>query len=495
MNWICEQLEVNIKKSAYQNIISISPSYFENMKVSDVLSRLTSDLTLISTTLVMIASFSLRNILMAIGGLILLLLSSLKLTSYVLLILPVILVPLVIIGRKIRKLSKDNQQAVSQCNSHIEESINFIKTVQAYNHEEFEYQRFINLTTALQEVAHERIKLRSLLFSLVIGLILSAVAFVLWIGGQDVLSGEMSAGSLSSFIFYSILVSTSIGGLSEIFSDWQRAIGALERVIEVVEAKSIIAEGSASLDLNSDELRLIVQDVSFSYPSRPEIKVLDDISFEVKGGSTIAIVGPSGAGKSTIFQLLLRFYKFDAGSISINGLDIAQLKLKDLRELFALVSQDSVIFSGSAYDNILYGRMDASRSEVEEAAKAAEIFTFFDSLPDGLNTYLGEKGVKLSGGQKQRIAIARAILRNPKFLLLDEATSSLDNENEKLVQLALTRLSKDRTTLVIAHRISTIVNADSIIVFDKGKIVAQGKHNELLKSSELYQKLNAQSGV
>lgn len=494
VNWICEQLENNIRKSVYKNIINISPSYFENYKVSDICSRLTTDLTLVSNTIVMIASFSLRNSLMAIGGLILLLFTSIKLTSYVLLILPIILLPIIIIGRNTRKLSKKNQHNVALCNSHLEESLSFIKAVQAYNREEFEYQKFISLTDKSQDVAYKRIKLRSLLFALVILLVLSAVALVLWIGGQDVLSGEMTAGALSSFIFYSILVATSIGGLSEVYSDWQRAGGALERIMELKDAKDPISEVKKPMKISANApLNINIENVSFAYPSREETLVLDDISFTVNEGSTTALVGPSGAGKSTIFQLLLRFYNTKSGKILLGDVDINKLLLKDLRHSFAFVSQDAVIFSGTAYDNILYGKTDATREEVEGAARLAEIFEFFESMPKGLNTHLGEKGVKLSGGQKQRIVIARAILCNPKILLLDEATSALDSENEKLVQLALNRLRKNRTTLVIAHRISTIANADSIIVLDKGKIVAQGIHNDLLKNNELYQKLNKSS--
>ena len=489
VNWICQQLEDNIKKDIYNHIIRISPSYFELNKVSDVFSRLTADLTLLSNSIVMIASFSLRNILMAMGGLILLLLSSLKLASYVLIILPIILVPLIIIGRKTRNLSKETQHNVAKSNAHLEETLSFIKIVQAYNRENFEYQHFVSLVNQAQAVAKKRIELRSLLFALVIGLVLSLVAFVLWIGGHDVLAGKMSAGELLSFIFYSILVATSIGSLSEVYSDWQRAAGALERIIEVIEAESNVAEASHPIKL-SEQVSLVIEGVSFHYPIRPETIVLDNVNINIATGSIVALVGPSGAGKSTIFQLLLRFYDPSIGIIKLGEIDIKMLSLADLRNQFALVTQDPVIFSGSAYDNILYGKIEATKEEVEEAAKADEIFEFFRSLPDGLNTYLGEKGMKLSGGQRQRIAIARAILRNPKILLLDEATSSLDNENEKLVQLALSRLRQNRTTLVISHRISTIANADSIILLDKGKIIAQGKHNELLETSELYQRLN-----
>lgn len=491
INLICEKLESNMKRDAYNNIINISPSYLELKKTSDILSRLTSDLALISNTIVMIASFSLRNILMAIGGLVLLLLTSAKLALYVFMILPVIFIPLIMIGRKTRDLSKKNQNDIARCHSHLEETINSIKVVQSYNREKFEYNRFLDLLEQSHITAKKRIRLRSLLFSLVIGLVLFSVALVLWIGGRDVLTGEMSAGELSSFVFYAVLVATSIGGFSEIYSDWQRANGALERIIEISQAKSDVIEDEDAIDLDiKDKINLCIKKLSFAYPGRPDLNVLEDINIDIEDGTTVALVGPSGSGKSSILQLLMRFYDPTEGVIALDGMDIRKLTLESLRNAFALVPQDAVIFSTSAYNNILYGRVDASKKEVEEAAKAAEIYDFFKSLPDGLETHVGEKGLKLSGGQRQRIAIARAILCNPKILLLDEATSSLDSENEKLVQLALDRLRTKRTTLVVAHRISTIINADKIIVIDKGKFVASGNHKSLLKTNDLYKKLS-----
>lgn len=490
INWICQALENNIKNAAYKNILNISPSFFELNKISDVIARLTTDLGVISNTLVLIASFSLRNVLMAVGGMILLLVTNLKLTSYVLLILPIILLPLIIIGRKTKKLSKENQQIIADCNSHIEETLSYLKTVHSYNKQDFEYKTFLDLNDLVGKISYKRIKLRAILFSLVIALILSAVAFVLWVGGKDVLNGQMSAGSLSSFIFYAILVATSIGGFSEVYSDWQRANGALERVMEIINVKSPIKEITNTKKIDLQKIDLSINHLSFSYPTRTDSLALNDFSLEVKNGSKIAIVGASGAGKSTIFQLLLRFYDPISGNISLNGVDIKEISLHDLHEVFTFIAQDSVIFSDTAYNNILYGKIDANFKEVEEAAKAAEIFDFIDSLPQKFDTYLGEKGTKISGGQKQRIAIARAILRNPKILLLDEATSSLDNENEKLVQKALARLGKNKTTIVITHRISTVVNADLIIVLENGKIAGQGTHKELLQNNRIYQKLN-----
>lgn len=491
INWICEQLETAIKKDSYKNIIRLSPAYFDLHKVNDIVSRLTNDLNLISTSIIMIFSFSLRNLIMAVGGLIILLLNNFQLTSYVLLTLPLILVPLILIGRKTRTLSKETQQEIANYNSHIEESLTFIKIVQAYNREDFENEKLSNMLNKTNLISKKRIQLRSLLFALVIALILISVSLVLLVGGHDVIEGKMTAGSLSSFIFYSIIVATSIGGFSEVFSDWQRALGALERVIEINELESEVIEAENPLSIsNSKNIKIAIDNLSFSYPGQKEISVLNDININFPEGKTIAIVGPSGSGKSSIFQLLLRFYDPISGEIRINDIDIKNLKIQELRSLFALVPQETTIFSGTAYENILYGNVDASEKEVENAAKLAEILDFFKSLPDGLNTYLGEKGIKLSGGQKQRIAIARAILRNPRILLLDEATSSLDNENERLVQIALDRLRENRSTIVIAHRISTIKNADLIIVLEKGKILSQGTHKQLLQTCPLYQQLN-----
>lgn len=492
VNWICQEIESNIKRDIFKKIINISPSYFDSHKISDILSTLNNDLTLVSNSIVMTVSFALRNIMMTIGGIILLLCSNLKLTSYVFVILLLIFFPLLIMGKRIRKISQTNQENISNLNGHIEESLSFIKMLQAYNRELFSYQKFLELNNKVNLVAKKRINLRSILFALVISCVLFSVVFVLWVGGNDVLNGSMTAGSLSSFIFYSILVASSLAGLSEVYSDWQRAYGALERIINIANAQPLILEHEIT-SLTPKEINIKFNNLCFAYPTRPEITVLDNINLTLSDSDKIvAFVGPSGAGKTTIFQLLLRFYDPMSGEITIGDINIKNLSLSDLRENFALVSQDPVIFSGSAYENILYGRIDAKKEDIYNAAQAAEILDFFQSLPEGLDTYLGEKGLKLSGGQKQRISIARAILKNPKILLLDEATSSLDSENEKLVQNALFKLRQGKLTLVIAHRISTIMDADLIVVLDKGKIVATGKHDFLIRNSPLYQRLNLQ---
>jgi ATP-binding cassette, subfamily B, bacterial len=491
VNWICEKIEANLKLDGFKNLINISPSYFETTKISDVVSRLTTDLTILTNSILLISSYSLRNALMGIGSLILLFITSIKLTCYVLLVLPLTIIPIITIGRITKKLSKQNQQEVALTNGHIEESLAFLKTVQVYNQQQNEYERFQNLILTAQNTAKLRIKYRSLLFALVIALVLSSIALILWIGGMDVLQGHMSAGSLSSFIFYSILVATSIGSLSEVYSDWVRALGALERVVEVVKATSKITQSAEPLALPQENM-ITFTDVSYSYPARPSEKVIKNINFAVKPGETVAIVGQSGAGKTTIFNLLLRFDDVDEGKIAIGNKDIKLLSMKDLRSMFALVTQEPVIFSASALDNIRYSNPNANLEQVYAAAKAAEIYDFIEALPEKFNSFLGEKGTQISGGQKQRIAIARAILADPKILLLDEATSSLDSENERLVQLALDRLRKNRTTIIISHRINSIINSDSIIVLDKGKVAATGTHEYLLKNSPLYHKLYQQ---
>lgn len=490
VNNICNSLEQNIKSEIFNKLINISPSYFEHHKVSDVAARLSSDLSLVTSTITMIASYAVRNFTMVIGGLIMLLIGSFKLTSYVLLLMPIVIIPIIYVGKKIRNLSKSYQQNLAHNNFYLEERLSYIKTIQAFNNEHYEIEAYEKLQAENSAFAKKRIFLRSIFFGLSIALVLLAVTFVLWVGGNNVLQGTMSAGSLSSFIFYAVITATSFGAISEIYGDIQRALGSLERIVEISEAVSPINE-SSEFDgrLNSKVLEVSFSKVSFAYPSRPQNIVLKELDLNFKAGDKIAIVGPSGSGKSTIFQLLLRFFDPISGNIKINGLDIKKISLNKLRKFYSFVSQEPVIFSASAYDNIRYGKLDATEEEIIEAAKNAEIYDFLVSLPKGINSYLGEKGVQISGGQKQRIAIARAFLNDPEILLLDEPTSSLDNENERLVQQALSRLQKNRTLIVIAHRLSTINQYDKIILINEGKFIAEGKHNELLETSELYKKL------
>jgi ATP-binding cassette subfamily B protein len=490
INIICEKVVADIRRDVYRHIIRVSPSFFEHTKTSDVLSRLTTDTTLLNGIIASVMSIALRNILMLVGSLGFLIVTSPKLTAYVLVIVPLVVMPIIIMGRRVRGLSRTAQDKIVALSAHIEESLSGIKTVQAYTREEVECTQFSLKVDEALGAAVDRVRRRALLVALVISMVFGAVACVLWIGGHDVLAGKMTGGQLSSFIFYAILAASSLGALSEVASDLQRAAGATERLFELLTIQSDITDPLHPQHLPEHPAgEIIFTDVGFSYPARPDKQSLSSFSLHVHPGETIALVGPSGAGKTTLFQLLLRFYDPQHGSITLDGTELRELPVTELREQFGLVSQEAVIFSTSALENIRYGNPEASLEEVISAAKAAEAWDFIALLPQGIDTFLGEKGVRLSGGQRQRIAIARALLKNPRILLLDEATSNLDAASELLVQQALERLMKGRTTLVIAHRLSTIVNADRIIVINEGRIEAIGTHNDLAMQEGLYAKL------
>lgn len=487
---ICEKVITDIRRVVYKKLLYVSPSFYELQKTSDIVSRLTNDTALIHSVIANLFSFFLRNMIMAIGGMIMLFITSVTLTIYVIAILPIVIIPIIIIGKNVRKLSKLVQEKVGLISAHIEETLNGIKTVQCYTRESYEIDRFGDITGSSLNAALSRIRIRSFLVGLVIFTIAAAVIYVLWIGGKSVLAGEISSGSLASFVFYAITVASSIGGLSEVITDFSKAAGAADRVSALLFITSDIVENSKAKVLsNKTGFDIKFKDVQFSYPSRSEVDVLNKLSLTVKAGSKVAVVGSSGAGKSTIFQLLLRFYDYNSGQIMIGDCNIKDLSLQDLRKNIALVTQEPVIFSASAYQNILYGNPDATENQVFAAAKLAEIYDFLVSLPQGMHSFLGEKGVRLSGGQKQRISIARAILKDPKILLLDEATNSLDSQNESLVQESLAKFMKDRTAIIIAHRLTTIMDVDLILVLNKGKIVESGTHKELLAQSGLYSQL------
>jgi ATP-binding cassette subfamily B protein len=494
INSIAEKVISAIRRDIYRHIIYIAPSYFEASKTSDAISRLTTDSSLLSGIIGSVASVSLRNLLMLIGGVILLLITSPKLTLYTAVIVPLVLILIITLGKKVRIFSTLAQNSVANISAHVEESLNGIKVVQSNTRQQYEIDSFNDKTAEALNNALSWIFLRSILAGLAILLVFMSVTLVLWIGGNDVIAGKMSSGELTSFIFYSILVASSIGGLSEVVGDIQRARGAADRLFELLNITSDIIEPVSPKKISFNDNVISLKEVNFSYPARPNASAISNFSLDIKQGDTIALVGPSGSGKTTIFQLLLRFYDPTSGTIQIGDVNIKDTALNDLRGSFALVPQEAVIFSTSAYDNIRYGRIDASVDEVREAAKSAEILDFLEQLPQGLDTFLGEKGVRISGGERQRIAIARAILRNPKILLLDEATSSLDTQNEKLVQIALEKLMQGRTTLVIAHRLSTIINADKIVVIKDGKIEAIGNHKELITQNGLYAHLAALQG-
>ncbi len=485
-----ERVISDIRHDIYNHILRLSPDFFEKTKSGEIISTINADCTLIQSVVGSSLSIALRNSVMLIGGSVLLIHTSPKLAGLVSIVIPMVLFPIILLGKKLRKASRDYQEKIAEISSHSEETIMGIKTIQAFVNENHESRIFDKTLESTLKTAKKRIRLRSFLTAIVILFVFGAVAFVLWIGGQDVLNDKITPGKLSSFIFYSILVAGSTGALSEVVGDLQRAAGAADRIFNILKTQPNIKNCVAPKKLSDKtEGNITFDNVTFSYPSKPNIATLKNITFEIKKGETIAIVGHSGAGKSTIFNLLLRFYNTSFGDILIDGIKIKDIDLSHLRSLFGLVPQDTVIFSASAYQNILFGNPKATEEEVKNAAKHAAALEFIENLPDGFKSHLGEKGVRLSGGEKQRIAIARMFLKDPKILLLDEATSALDVENEQAVQAAFESLMQDRTTLVIAHRLSTVQNADKIIVVDRGEIVETGNHKSLISKKGLYAKL------
>ena len=485
-----ERVVADIRRDVFAKVLSLHTAYFESSRTGDLISRITTDTTLLQTVVGSTVSIFLRNCLLFTGGFAMLLFTSVKLSEYVLLMLPLVIFPIITLGRRVRKMSRATQNKVGDISSHAEETIGAIRTIHAMALEEAEELRFGKLIDETVATALARIRLRALLTAIVICLIFGAIVTVLYIGGQDEVAHRITSGDLSSFIFYSVITAGALGALSEVFSEMQRAAGATERLMELMELEPEIKAPSEPYRFTKiPEGRISFEHVTFHYVSRPDKASLANVSFRIEPGETVAIVGPSGAGKTTMFQLLLRFYDPQFGIIRIDSHDIRTLEPREWRSHIGLVPQDPVIFSTSAYENIRIGKPSATDEEVREAARAASALEFLEALPDGLNTYLGEKGVRLSGGQRQRVAIARAIVRNPSVLLLDEATSALDAENETAIQAALERIMKERTTLVIAHRLATVVNADRIIVLNNGHIEATGTHEQLLVSNPLYKRL------
>ncbi|MCG8357937.1 MAG: ATP-binding cassette domain-containing protein [Kiloniellales bacterium] len=492
VSWIGERVVADLRQAVYDHVITLSPAYFEVTRTGEVQSRLTTDTTLLQLVVGTSASIALRNLLLLIGGAVLLLITSPKLTGIVFLVVPVVLLPILIFGRRVRRLSRASQDRIADLGAYADETLTSIRTVQAFVHAALDRTRFGQRVEAAFMTAIERVRARAILTALVIVLAFGAVSLVLWIGGHDVLAGRISAGELSAFVFYAVIVAGAVGAISEVIGDLQRAAGATERLIELLRTEPEIAAPANPLPLPQPargELRF--ENVVFHYPSRPDRSALEGFDLEVGAGEKVAIVGPSGAGKTTVFQLLLRFYDPQAGRITFDGQPLTQVEPDALRARIGLVPQDPTIFSADAWENIRYGRPDASDEEVLQAAEAAAARDFLERLPDGLDTFLGERGVRLSGGQRQRIAIARAILRNPALLLLDEATSALDAESERAVQQALDGLMVGRTTLIIAHRLATVLKADRIVVLDQGRRVASGSHAELIQGGGLYARLAA----
>ena len=482
-----ERVVADIRKAIFARMIGMSPAYFEKLMTGEVLSRITTDTTLILSVIGSSASWLLRNMLMMSGGLVMMLWTSPKLTGLVLLIVPLILGPILTLGRKLRGLSRQNQDWIAASSGKASESLLSVQTVQAFTHEARSGAEFSDVTEKAFDSARARIKVRALITMIIIFVAFSGVMGVLWVGAIDVRSGLTSVGQLVQFVIYATIVASSTAALSELWSELQRAAGATERLVELLNAEDTIADPKTPRRPSVGAV--VFENVNFTFPNRPDALALNNVSFTIQPGETVALVGPSGAGKSTIIQILQRFFDPQEGQITFGGISLPEMERSAFRKFMALVPQDPVIFASSAYDNILFGRPDASKDEVIAAATAAAAHDFISALPEGYDSYVGERGVMLSGGQKQRIAIARAILRDAPVLLLDEATSALDGESEALVQKAFEDLAKDRTTLVVAHRLATVKKADRILVMDQGQIVAQGTHAALVAEGGLYARL------
>ena len=490
VSWIGERVVADIRARVYGHVLSLSPRFFETMRTGEVLSRLTADTTLIQTVVGSSLSMAMRNMLTLIGGTILLLLTSLYLTGLTLLIVPAIIVPLIVYGRRVRGLSRAAQDRIADSAAYAAETLSAVQTVQAFAHEDRDRGVFGGAVESAFTSARRRAAARAIMTAMVIFLIFAGIVGVLWVGARQVLAGEMTPGELSQFVLYAVLTAASVGGISEVWGDVQAASGAAGRIGELLNARPDIAPPADPASLPAPALGAVAfESVTFRYPSRDDISALDGFSLDIRPGETVALVGPSGAGKTTVFQLLLRFYDPQAGRVLIDGVDIASADPVAIRRLIGLVPQETVIFSGSVADNIRYGRPEAGEAEIEAAARAAQAHDFIAALPQGYATLLGERGTTLSGGQRQRIAIARAILKDPPILLLDEATSALDAESERAVQTALETLMKDRTTLIIAHRLATVQRADRIVVLEAGRAIAMGRHRDLVAEGGLYARL------
>jgi len=492
VSWIGERVTADLRKRVFDHLLTLSPGFFELTRTGEVISRLTNDTTMLETAIGSSLSMALRNLVLGVGALVLLMLTSLKLTLLVLAGLPLVLLPIILFGRRVRRLARASQDRVADSGSFVDEAIHEIRTVQAYAHEEVDRAGYAERVERAFAAGVDRIRQRALLIAAVIFLVFVAVGIILWIGGHDVLAGRLSAGQLSAFVFYAVVVATSVGAVSEVIGDLQRALGATERLFEILDTPPEIAAPNAPRTLPEPPLGTVaLEAVTFAYPSRLADAALRALTLRVAAGERIALVGPSGAGKTTVFQLLLRFYDPQSGRVLIDGIDVRDADPRAVRQRIAVVPQDPVIFAADVWENVRYGRPHATDDEVRDACEAAFATEFVARMPHGFDTQLGERGVKLSGGQRQRLAIARAVLSSRPILLLDEATSALDSESERMVQLALDRLMTGRTTLIVAHRLATVVSADRIVVLDGGVAVAQGTHASLVRDDPLYRRLAA----
>jgi ATP-binding cassette subfamily B protein len=492
VSWLGERVTADLRRAVFDHLVDLPPSFFEATRTGEVISRLISDTTMLETVIGSSASVAVRNSLLMVGGLVMLALTSPKLTLLVLAGVPIVVVPIILFGRRVRRLARATQDRVGDVGAFLDESLHEIRTVQAYGHEQSDRRGFAERVEAAFATGVRRIRQRALLVAAVIVLVFGAVGVILWIGGHDVVAGRLSPGQLSAFVFYAVIVAGAVGSISEVIGDLQRAAGATERLFELLSVEPAIRAPAESVALPVPGSGSVAFDnVTFRYPSRPDAPALDRFTLDVRPSEKVALVGPSGAGKTTVFQLLLRFYDPQAGSVRIDGVDLRSADPRDVRRQLALVPQDPVIFAASVLENVRYGRPDASDADVKAACDAAYATEFIERLPERFASALGERGVRLSGGQRQRLAIARAILANRPILLLDEATSALDSESERIVQRALERLMSGRTVLMIAHRLATVRHADRIAVMERGRIVATGTHDALVRDNPLYGRLAA----